>query len=64
MATRIDQVPAWWLGMANTRDARRLLVLLNEVNRLGINRNDRRSVERIWRQMEIDRELRDLAATP
>jgi hypothetical protein len=63
MAAHIDQVPAWWLGMAKTRDARQLLALLDEVKRLGISRNDRRGVERIWRQMQIDRELRDIAAT-
>jgi hypothetical protein len=63
MAAHIDQVPALWLAMAKTRDARQLLALLDEVKRLGISRNDRHGVERIWRQMQIDRELRDSAAT-
>jgi hypothetical protein len=63
MATHIGQVPAWWLVMAKTREARQLLALLDEVKRLGISRNDRRAVERIWRQTQIDRELRDIAAT-
>jgi hypothetical protein len=40
MAAHINQVPAWWLGMANTRDAWQLLALLDEVKRLGISRND------------------------
>ena len=52
--SRIARMPGWWQGMTG-QPVTALLELLDEVERQGASPNDRTTVERIWRQIALQR---------
>jgi hypothetical protein len=53
--SRIGDVPAWWMELAQTWRAQDMLELLDRVVAAGVAKNDRTAVERIWRELRIER---------
>jgi hypothetical protein len=60
--SRAARIPGWWQGMTG-EPTTKLLALLDAVERQGAAPNDRTVVQRIWRQMALERALERLRAT-
>jgi hypothetical protein len=60
--SRAARIPGWWQGMTG-EPVTKLLDLLDAVERQGAAPNDRTVVERIWRQMALERALERLQGT-